>query len=98
MRGLALIVIASAASVALVGAAARPAHATYPGLNGPIAFAGNETGNFDIYRVNPEGSGLTDLTANDPTSDLDPAWSPDGTTIAFTTRRDGNREIYVMNA
>ena len=26
-----------------------------------------------------------------------PAWSPDGTKIAFTTTRDGNAEIYVMN-
>ena len=26
-----------------------------------------------------------------------PAWSPDGTRIAFTSTRDGNSEIYVMN-
>ena len=26
-----------------------------------------------------------------------PAWSPDGTKIAFTSSRDGNPEIYVMN-
>jgi TolB protein len=27
-----------------------------------------------------------------------PAWSPDGSRIAFLTGRDGNGEIYVMNA
>ena len=27
-----------------------------------------------------------------------PAWSPDGTKIAFVSNRDGNSEIYVMNA
>jgi TolB protein len=27
-----------------------------------------------------------------------PCWSPDGKQIAFQTSRDGNFEIYVMNA
>jgi TolB protein len=27
-----------------------------------------------------------------------PAWSPDGRRIAFASARDGNSEIYVMNA
>jgi len=30
--------------------------------------------------------------------DAQPAWSPNGTKIAFATNRDGNDEIYVMNA
>ena len=32
-----------------------------------------------------------------PGHDSDPAWAP-GRKIAFTTKRDGNFEIYVMNA
>jgi Tol biopolymer transport system component len=30
--------------------------------------------------------------------DSHPHWSPDGKRISFTSRRDGNYEIYVMNA
>ena len=33
-----------------------------------------------------------------PGGDSDPVWSPDGSKIAFFTDRDGNTEIYVMNA
>jgi TolB protein len=37
------------------------------------------------------------LTAN-TFAYYDAAWSPDGRRIAFSNDRDGNREIYVMNA
>ncbi|MBI2918820.1 MAG: PD40 domain-containing protein [Chloroflexi bacterium] len=43
------------------------------------------------------GLGLARLTSgNGP--NLSPAWSPDGERIAFVSRRDGNSEVYVMNA
>ena len=54
-------------------------------------------GNAEIYVINADGSGLTNLT-NDPGNDYDPDWSPDGRQIAFSSTRDGNYEIYVMNA
>lgn len=47
--------------------------------------------------MNANGTAQTDLTAN-AQDDLGPAWSPDGTKIAFHSDREGNREIYVMNA
>ena len=71
--------------------------AGFPGTNGKIAFD-KLTGAFtDIYMMNANGSGETPLTTN-PASDNSPAWSPDGTRIAFASTRDGNSEIYVMNA
>ena len=46
--------------------------------------------------MNPDGSGQTRLTT-DLADDSQPAWSPNGQRIAFTSGRDGNFEIYVMN-
>ena len=62
----------------------------------------------EIYTMNADGSGQTQLTDNSidpfhPVDDTFPAWSPDGTKIAFATQRDvvglnTFSEIYVMNA
>jgi len=57
-------------------------------------------GKFQLYAV--ERSNLAQLTkltpATDTASASDPAFSSDGSRIAFVSSRDGNAEIYVMNA
>ena len=132
-------------------AADDPASAAFPGTGGVIVFASNQPApatapaeeqsvDFEIYSMQPDGSQLTQLTDNsivppseegDSTeggapdgqggpppgkgdtettdgglpvliNDIDPAVSPDGTTIAFTSNRpaaDGStdNEIYLMN-
>jgi Tol biopolymer transport system component len=69
------------------------------GQNGKIAYTSDRDGNPEIYVMNADGSNQTRLT-NGQAGDSDPAFSPDGTKIAFTSDRhaSGNKEIYVMNA
>src|SRR3989454_548776 len=58
----------------------------------------NTPGKFQLYAL--ERSNLAQLTklTPDTSSASDPAFSPDGSRIAFVSQRDGNTEIYVMNA
>lgn len=51
----------------------------------------------ELYVMNANGSGAIRLT-NSANFDNAPAWSPDGTRIAFVSGRDGPAEVYVMNA
>ena len=63
-----------------------------------ILFTSQRTGSGDIYAMNPDGSGVTRLTDHSAV-DEEPAWSPDGTQIAFASRRTTlAQDVYVMNA
>ena len=42
--------------------------------------------------------GISKGLTNNPGDDKYPSWSPDGKQIAFSSKRDGNYEIYVMDA
>jgi len=62
-----------------------------------LAFTKIEDGNYDIYTIHADGSGLTNLT-NNPARDANPIWSPDGKRIAFESDRTGTSQIYLMDA
>jgi len=51
----------------------------------------------DVKVVAVSGGATTNLT-NSGATDGSPTWSPDGAKIAFTSNRDGNVELYSMNA
>ena len=62
-----------------------------------LAFTGMVSANNpEIYTARSDGSALTRLT-DSPGEDTDPAWSPDGKRIAFTSTRASLRQVYVMN-
>lgn len=54
-----------------------------------LAFGDNGT----IWKINIDGTGLTRLTAG-----YKPAWSPDGTQIAYHTSVGGRQQLHVINA
>ena len=54
------------------------------------------TGEFNIYVMNSDGSNKKQLT--NTLSDYQPRWSPNGTKIAFSSKRDGDYDIYIMDS
>ena len=60
-------------------------------------FSDRDSGDREIYLMNADGSGQTNLTSS-PGRDQSPSISPDGAKIAFESQRGGiPDEIYVMN-
>jgi TolB protein len=50
-----------------------------------------------VHLMNADGTGDTVLTSLGDVNE-DPCWSPDGESIVFQSTRDGNYEVYIMNA
>lgn len=56
-----------------------------------IAFTSHRDGDYEIYTIRPDGTGLTRLTSS-PSHDAHPAWSPDGQWITFSSARGGFKD------
>lgn len=53
--------------------------------------------NDNIWTMNTDGSKIFPITFSYSYDDENPAWSPDGTKIAFASTRSGNRDIWVTD-
>ena len=62
-----------------------------------IAFRTGYTANDEIWKMNANGTGQTNLTNNGSTVDERPSWSPAGDKIAFVRGAFNNADVYVMN-
>jgi dipeptidyl aminopeptidase/acylaminoacyl peptidase len=80
-----------ASALTSVEPAAQTAGST--ATNGKLAYYSYEAADADIYTINPDGTGKTNLTDEAPDAyagaDIEPAFSPDGSRIAFESDRSG---------
>ena len=89
--------LALALTAGLILAQGGAARATLAGRDGRIAFWDFNTGK--IYAVNPDGTGLAQLThAAQGQIAENPAWSPDGRHIAFDSDMSGAVRLWIMDA
>jgi Tol biopolymer transport system component len=99
------VALTTAAIVLLLSALATDARAAFPGFNGNIAFTSDRDpdnpngGDENIFLFDALEGPHANLTASSEVPDILPAFSPNGTKIAFT-RVDalGNPYVFVMGA
>lgn len=61
-----------------------------------IAFVSDRSGNQDIYLFNIDADSIFALTQHEG-EDWSPAWTPDGSKLAFASTRDGGWNIYLLD-
>ena len=97
LRNLAVPFVRAVVLGALTAAVALTTHSVlygaYPGPNGPIYFSSNRSGNYDLWRMNADGSDAVNLT-NSSIDEFDPQPSPDGTRVAYRL----NGDIWVIHS
>lgn len=66
-------------------------------VGGSLVYSLRENGQQDLWTIGVgEGTGQPLRLTSTLADERDPAWSPDGTAIAFSSNRDGNWELYIL--
>src|SRR5215207_11049090 len=113
-RAIILLAVVAVVMFVVVGLTPGEPAAQTATPNGKIAYVGfdAETQKQDVYSMNPDGTGVSNLTRTytdpnwSPLGNVDgsPEWSPDGTKISFTGTALSDigsccsRNVYVMDA
>jgi len=99
--------VAEDGTVATTGYGHARVTATAPGgrravaevfVQGEIVVASSRSGRFQLYAAERANLAQLRKVMDDTATATEPAFSPDGSRIAFTSTRDGQPEVYVMDA
>jgi dipeptidyl aminopeptidase/acylaminoacyl peptidase len=63
-----------------------------------IAFYSNRSGKSEIWTINPDGSGLQQLTYVPDRASIIPVWSPDGMLLSYSSITDAGYRTYILEA
>jgi len=100
LRRFALLAVLAAAATTVAGCGGDDSGSP------DIAFVSSRDGEYAIFTMSADGKGEQRLTPREGEApegesvfwQIDPAWSPDATKIAFVSARTGEAHVYVMSA
>jgi len=77
--------------------ASSPAQATFPGRNGDIVVTAQPPDQpRALFRIDARDGRFERVSPHAEWEDIAAAWSPDGTALAFTSDRSGDRDIWIL--